>query len=87
MGRVKLTARRVLRATTPDGAPRPEVRVGAGGATARSGKSDFVSVSAGDGSSPVTITLNSAATWLLDFAGSTRRTVADLRGGLLTART
>jgi len=71
----------LLRATTPDGAPRPEVRVGAGAAAGRSDESDFVSVSASDGSAPVTITLNSAVTWLLDFAGGTQRTVADLRGG------
>ena len=71
----------LLRASTPDGAPRPEVRVGDTGATGRSDNSEFVSVSASDGSSPVTITLNSAVTWLLDFAGGTQRTVADLRGG------
>jgi len=71
----------LLRATTPDGAPRPEVRAGDGAAAGRSDESDFVSVSASDGSAPVTITLNSAVTWLLDFAGGTQRTVADLRGG------
>jgi hypothetical protein len=41
----------------------------------------LISLSASDGSSPVTVTLNAAVTWLLDFAGGTQRTVADLRGG------
>ncbi len=71
----------LLRASTPDGAPRPEVRVADRGATDRSEDNEFVSVAASDGSSPVTITLNAAVTWLLDFAGGTQRTVADLRGG------
>ena len=70
----------LLRATTAAGAPRPEVRVGDTGTTDRSDNA-FVSVSASDGSSPVTITLNSAVTWVIDFAGGTQRTVADLRGG------
>ena len=70
----------LLRAATPDGAPRPEVRLAETGTTARS-DNEFVSVSASDGSSPVTITLNSAVTWVIDFAGGTQRTVADLRGG------
>ena len=70
----------LLRAATPDGAPRPEARVADTGTTARS-DNEFVSVSASDGSSPVTITLNSAVTWIIDFAGGTQRTVADLRGG------
>jgi hypothetical protein len=73
----------LLRASTPDGAPRPDVRVAGGGATGRSAGNEFVSVAASDGSSPVTITLNAAVTWLLDFAGGTQRTVADLRGGRL----
>jgi hypothetical protein len=72
----------LVRAVTAAGAPvRPDLRkTGSGDATsvqlslpARAG--------AGNGASPVTVTLNAAVTWAIDFAGGTDRTVADLRGG------
>jgi hypothetical protein len=44
-------------------------------------------LSASDGASPVTVTLNAVVTWQLDFAGGTQRTVADLRGGRLVGIT
>jgi hypothetical protein len=70
----------LLRAAAAGGAPRPQVRVAGGASRVRSGDSELISLSASDGA-PVTVTLNAAVTWLLDFAGGTRRTVADLRGG------
>ncbi len=75
------TSGTLLRARTPDGAPRPELREPEGDSRGRSGHDELVLASASDGSSPVTITLNAAVTWRLEFAGGTERTVADLRGG------
>jgi hypothetical protein len=44
-------------------------------------------LSASSGTTPVTVTLNQAVSWRLDFAGGTERTVADLRGGNVAAVT
>ncbi len=74
----------LLAVSTPRGAPPPQVRVAEGGGTARSGKNDFIVLSASGGPGPVTVTLNAAVSWLLDFDGGTQRTVADLRGGRVT---
>jgi len=70
----------LLRAVTPAGSPPPQLRLAGGGATARSGKNAVIYLSAKDASA-VTVTLNAAVSWQLDFAGGTRRTVADLRDG------
>jgi hypothetical protein len=49
-----------------------------------SGSSVIVlSLAGGQAQGPVTVVLNSAVTWSLDFAGGTQRTDADLRGGKL----
>jgi len=68
----------LVRAATAAGAPaRPDLRkTGSGDAT-----SVQLSLPAGAGASPVTVTLNAAVTWAIDFAGGTDRTIADLRGG------
>jgi hypothetical protein len=78
----------LLRASTPDGAPvRPEARMVQAGGTDRSGNPEDValtlasSAGRGVGDYAVTVTLNAAVTWRLDFAGGTQRTVANLRGG------
>jgi hypothetical protein len=42
-----------------------------------------LSLAGGQAQGPVTVLLNSAVTWSLDFAGGTQRTDADLRGGKL----
>jgi hypothetical protein len=42
-----------------------------------------LSLTGGQAEGPVTVLLNSAVTWSLDFAGGTQRTDADLRGGKL----
>lgn len=75
------TSGTLLRATTPRGAPPPRLRTSPAGATDRSGDNELVFLSASSGASPVTVTLNAAVTWRLDFAAGTERTVADLRGG------
>jgi hypothetical protein len=66
----------LLKASTPAGAQPPELQVAA---------PRDVRLSAGSGASQVTITLNEAVSWRLDFAGGTERTVADLRGGNVSA--
>lgn len=71
----------LLRVATPHGGPRPQLRVAGAGATARSGENELIVLSASSGSGPVTVTLNAAVSWLLDFAGGTDRTTANLRGG------
>jgi hypothetical protein len=71
----------LLRASVPGDAPRPTIPVASGGGRERSGKDELVFLSASDGASTVTVTLNAAVTWRLDFAGGTERTAADLRGG------
>jgi hypothetical protein len=53
----------------------------------RSGEKDVAVLSASSGTTPVTVTLNQAVSWRLDFAGGTERTVADLRGGNVAAVT
>jgi hypothetical protein len=70
----------LLRASTPAGSPPPQLRLAGGGATGRSGKNAVIFLSA-KGASAITVTLNAAVSWQFDFAGGTRRTVADLRGG------
>ena len=52
-----------------------------GGGRERSGKDELVFRPASDGTSAITVTLNAAVTWRLDFAGGTERTAVDLRGG------
>lgn len=47
----------------------------------------LVSAGGGGKAGPVTVQLNSAVAWNLDFAGGTQRTVADLRGGLVSGMT
>jgi hypothetical protein len=47
----------------------------------------LVFLPASDGTSAITVTLNAAVTWRLDFAGGTERTVADLRGGRVAGTT
>jgi len=75
------TSGRLLRASVPGDAPRPEITVASGDGRERSGKDELVFLSASDGASAVTVTLNAAVTWRLDFAGGTERTAVDLRGG------
>jgi hypothetical protein len=75
----------LLRASTPAGSPPPQLRLASsGGSTAdgtvRPGRDALVLLSA-KGASAITVTLNAAVSWQFDFAGGTRRTVADLRGG------
>ena len=81
------TSGRLLRASVPGDAPRPEITVASGDGPERSGKDELVFLSASDGASAVTVTLNAAVTWRLDFAGGTERTVADLRGGRVAGTT
>ena len=75
------TSGRLLRASVPGDAPRPEITVASGDGRERSGKDELVFLSASDGASAVTVTLNAAVTWRLDFSGGTERTTADLRSG------
>ena len=70
----------LLRASTPAGSPPPQLRLASSGGTARPGRDALVLLSA-KGASAITVTLNAAVSWQFDFAGGTRRTVADLRGG------
>jgi hypothetical protein len=65
----------LLRATTPADAPAPDLRLASG----------QVRLSAPGGTSAVTVTLNEKVSWRLDFGGGTERTVADLRGGNVSA--
>jgi hypothetical protein len=81
------TGGRLQRAAAPDGAPSPRLREAATGGTDRSGKSELILLSASSGAGPVTVTLNAAVSWRLDFAAGTERTVADLRGGRVAAIT
>jgi hypothetical protein len=75
----------LLRASTP-GAP-SQVTLSWGDGRDRSGEKDVAVLSASSGTTPVTVTLNRAVSWRLDFAGGTERTVADLRGGNVAAVT
>jgi len=77
----------LLQVAAPRGAPRPQVRVAGADGTDRSENYVFILLSASSGSGPVTVTLNAAVSWLLDFAGGTDRTTADLRGGRLVGIT
>ena len=74
----------LLRASTPAGSPPPQLRLASSGGTAdgaaHPGRDALVLLSA-KGASAITVTLNAAVSWQFDFAGGTRRTVADLRGG------
>jgi hypothetical protein len=74
------TSGTLLQVATPRGGPRPQLRVAGADGTARSGN-EFIVLSASSGSGAVRVTLNAAVSWLLDFAGGTDRTTADLRGG------
>jgi hypothetical protein len=65
----------LLRASAPAGAQRPELTVTSG----------HVVLSASNGARSLTVTLNEAVSWRLGFAGGTERTVADLRGGKVSA--
>jgi hypothetical protein len=76
----------LLRASTPAGAP-SQVTLSWGDGRDRSGEKDVAVLSASSGTTPVTVTLNQAVSWRLDFAGGTERTVADLRGGNVAAVT
>jgi hypothetical protein len=81
------TSGTLLRASVPGDAPPPVITVASGGGRERSGKDELVFLSGSDGASAVTVTLNAAVTWRLDFAGGTERTAADLRGGRVAAIT
>ena len=70
----------LLRASTPAGSPPPQLRLASSDGTAGPGRDALVLLSA-KGASAITVTLNAAVSWQFDFAGGTRRTVADLRGG------
>jgi hypothetical protein len=72
----------LLRVSTPAGDPGPALRTAAGNGQGSPGASEVVDLSAA-GASAVTVTLNAAVTWRLDFAAGTQQTVADLRGGQL----
>jgi hypothetical protein len=72
----------LLRVSTPAGDPGPSLRTSGGSGQGASGAGETVDLSAA-GASAVTVTLNAAVTWRLDFAAGTQRTVADLRGGQL----
>jgi hypothetical protein len=65
----------LLRASAPAGAGAPDVTVSSGRVLLR----------ASSGTHAVTVTLNKAISWQLDLAGGTERTVADLRGGNVSA--
>ena len=69
----------LLRASTPADAPPTQVTL--------SWKNNVVDLSASSGTTPVTVTLNEAVRWRLDFAGGTEHTTADLRGGNVAAVT
>ena len=71
----------LLRASAPRGSSLPRLRAVDGGGTDRSGKNELIYLSASSGAGPVTVTLNAAVSWRLDFGGGSTRTVADLRGG------
>ncbi len=72
MGRLGGT---LLRVSTPQGGPVRPVLAGT--------RIIVLSLAGGQAQGPVTVVLNSAVTWSLDFAGGTQRTDADLRGGKL----
>lgn len=77
----------LLRASTPAGAPPSKLTATWGDGRDRSGGKDVAVLSASSGTSPVTVTLNNAVSWRIDFAGGTERTVADLRGATVSAVT
>ena len=72
----------LLRVWTPSGAPVRPVLAGSASVVL-----SLVHAPGRDASYPVTVVLSSAVTWRVDFAGGTRRTVADLRGGKVGAIT
>jgi len=73
------TSGTLIKAGTPAGAPPSPV--------ALTWDKGVVDLSASSGTTPVTVTLNEAVRWRLDFAGGTEHTVADLRGGNVAAVT
>jgi hypothetical protein len=75
------TSGTLLRASTPRGEPVPQLRAARTGATGRSGPKELIFLSGSGGATAVTVTLNAAVSWRLDFAAGTQRTTADLRGG------
>ncbi len=75
------TSGTLLQASTPDGEPVPQLRAVRTGGTLRSGSNDLILLSDSHGAAAVTVTLNAAVSWRLDFAAGTQRTTADLRGG------
>ncbi len=80
------TSGTLLRASTPAGAP-SRVTLSWGDGRDRAGEKDIAVLSASSGTTRITVTLNQAVSWRLDFAGGTERTVADLRGGNVAAVT
>ena len=75
------TSGTLIKAGTPADAPPSPVTL-----TWDKGVIDL-SASTSSGTTPVTVTLNEAVRWRLDFAGGTEHTVADLRGGNVAAVT
>jgi hypothetical protein len=75
------TSGTLLQASTPSGEPVPQLRTAQTGGTDRSGSSDLILLSESHGAAAVTVTLNAAVSWRLDFAAGTTRTTADLSGG------
>lgn len=70
----------LLRASTPAGSPPPQLSLASADGAASPGGGALIYLSAREASA-VTVTLNAAVSWQLVFAGGTKRTVADLRGG------
>jgi len=66
----------LLRASTPQDAPAPALET--------AGHGDVL-LSESSGTSAVTVTLNDAVSWQLDFGGGTEQTTADLRGAKISA--
>lgn len=77
----------LLRASTPNGQPPARLRAVRRDGAVRSGSNELIFASVSGGSSAVTLTLNAAVRWRLDFAAGTERTTADLRGGRVTGIT
>jgi hypothetical protein len=75
------TSGTLLQASTPGGEPVPQLRAVQGAGPLRSGSDDLILLSESHGAAAVTVTLNAAVSWRLDFAAGTQRTTADLRGG------
>lgn len=72
--------RTLLRVSTPQGA---QVRPVLSSSRLSDSRIVVLTLTGGQAQGPVTVLLNSAVTWSLDFAGGTQRTDADLRGAKL----